>query len=146
MPEQIRTEVGINAPPSRVWEVLTDFALYPQWNPFILEVKGIVHEGATVQYRFEFPRGIRLWAKAKILKFAPEMELRWAAHFLSPSVFNGEHYFAITPAGSTCVFHHGEIFTGLVLPVVWPVVRTYGPEIYGSLNTALKQRAEMSVA
>jgi hypothetical protein len=147
MAEQIHTEIGINASPSRVWEVLADFARYPEWNPFILEVRGVVSQDATVRYRFEFPRGVRLWANAKILQFEPEKELRWAAHFLTPGVFNGEHYFAITAApGSNSIFHHGEIFTGLVLPVVWPVVRAHGPKIYGSLNEALKQRAEMSLS
>jgi hypothetical protein len=143
--EQIRTEIEINSPPLRVWEILTDFVRYPQWNPFILEIKGVVSPGATVPYRFEFPRGLRVWAHAKILQFEPEKELRWTAHFLTPSVFNGEHYFTITPtSGSNSVFRHGEIFSGLTLPIVWPILRAYGPEIYESLNKALKQRAEMS--
>ena len=146
MPEQIRTEIEINAPALRVWEILTDFASYPQWNPFILEVKGVVSPGATVPYRFEFPRGgLRIWARAKILKFEPEKELRWAAHFLTPRVFNGEHYFAITStSGSSSVFRHGEIFSGLTVPLVWPILRAKGPDAYESLNKALKQRAETS--
>ena len=86
----------------------------------------------------------RLWANARILRFAPEQELRWTAHFLSPSVFNGEHYFAIAqPSGSQCLFQHGEIFTGVTLPIAWPIIRAYGQQIYGSLNEALKRRAEM---
>lgn len=133
--------------PSRVWRVLTDFPRYPEWNPFILEVKGVVRQNAVVPYRFEFPRGIRLWANARILRFSPEQELRWTAHFLSPSVFNGEHYFAIAqPSGSQCLFQHGEIFTGVTLQIAWPIIRAYGQQIYGSLNEALKRRAEMSSA
>jgi hypothetical protein len=145
MSEQIRTEIQINSTPARVWEILTDFARYAEWNPFILKVDGDVRPGAVVPYRFEFPRGIRLWANAKILRLEAEKELRWTAHFLSPSVFNGEHYFAIArDFGSHCEFHHGEIFTGLTLPIAWPVIRTFGPQIYGSLNEALKRRAEAS--
>lgn len=144
MTQQIRTEIRINASPSRVWGVLTDFVRYPEWNPFILEVKGVVRPHAVVPYRFEFPRGVRLWAIARILRLEPEKELRWAAHFLTPGVFNGEHYFAIAEAERAhSVFHHGEIFTGFALPIAWPVIRAYGPQIYGSLNEALKRRAEM---
>jgi hypothetical protein len=145
--QQIRTEIRIDAPPSRVWRVLTDFPRYPEWNPFILEVKGVVRQDAVVPYRFEFPRGIRLWANARILRFAAEQELRWTAHFLSPCVFNGEHYFAIAqPSASQCLFQHGEVFTGVTLPIAWPVIRAYGQQIYGSLNEALKRRAEMPSA
>jgi hypothetical protein len=140
---EIRTEIAISAPPSRVWEVLTDFSHYPDWNPFILELKGDVRLGATIRYHFEFPRGIRIWTAAKILTFERERELRWEAHFLTPTIFGGEHYFAMDAmTGSGTVFYHGEIFRGLLLPVVRPVLRKYGLQIYRALNNALKQRVE----
>jgi len=140
---EIRTEIEISAVPSRVWEVLTDFSHYPDWNPFILELKGSVRQGATITYRFEFPRGIRIWTAAEILRFEQERELRWAAHFLTPRVFNGEHYFVIAPrSGGGVIFRHGEIFSGLLLPVVRPILRKYGPRIYQALNSALKQRVQ----
>jgi len=36
----IATEILIQAPPTRVWQVLTDFGAYPQWNPFIVSLQG----------------------------------------------------------------------------------------------------------
>jgi uncharacterized protein YndB with AHSA1/START domain len=30
---ELGTEVEIAAPPERIWEILTDFAAYPDWNP-----------------------------------------------------------------------------------------------------------------
>jgi hypothetical protein len=143
MPYEIKTEIEIEAPPSRVWEVLSDFSRYPDWNPFILAVKGVVQQGAKIDYRFEFPRGIRIWTPAEILTFEPGKELRWAAHFLSPKLFNGDHHFVIEPVnGTRSRFHHGEIFTGLLLPVILPLLRKDGPQIYQALNVALKQRVE----
>ncbi len=143
MAHEIRTEIEISAPPSRVWAVLTDFSHYPDWNPFILEVQGNVLQDATIKYRFEFPPRIRIWTAAKILKFEQEKELRWAAYFLTPRLFNGEHYFAVEPIGTTRVmFHHGEIFTGLLLPLARPLLRKYGLPTYQALNYKLKQRVE----
>src|SRR5215469_714593 len=143
MSREITTEIQISAPAACVWQVLTDFPHYPDWNPFILEVLGNVHQGASVKYRFEFPPGIRIWATARILGFEEQKELRWAAHFLTPALFNGEHYFAIEAMSETSVlFRHGEIFTGLLLPVVRPLLRKYGPQSYQGLNNALKKRVE----
>src|SRR5208337_3854746 len=33
--KEIHTEIEINAPAEKVWKVLTDFAAYPEWNPFV---------------------------------------------------------------------------------------------------------------
>jgi hypothetical protein len=143
MIHEIRTEIEISAGPSRVWEVLTDFSHYPDWNPFILELKGSARQGTAITYRFEFPRGIRLWTAARVLRFEQERELRWAAHFLTPTLFNGEHYFVIAPmSGGGVIFSHGEIFSGLLLPAIRPILRKDGPQIYQALNTALKERVE----
>lgn len=95
MTYEIRTEIGIDASPARVWAaVLADFPDYPDWNPFTLELQGEIRQDSRIKYRFEFPRGIRIWA-TDILRFEPVKELRWAAHFPTPGMFNGEHYFVI---------------------------------------------------
>jgi uncharacterized protein YndB with AHSA1/START domain len=33
--KELHTEIEIDASAERVWDILTDFASYPQWNPFI---------------------------------------------------------------------------------------------------------------
>jgi len=143
MPYEIRTEIAINATPARVWEVLTDFPRYPDWNPFVLQVEGAVRQNARIRYRFEMPRGIRIWTPATVLRFERERELRFSANFLSPAVFRGDHYFALEPTRhDELIFHHGEVISGLLFPAVQLVLQNYGRPIFLALNAALKQRAE----
>ena len=40
MARQLESEVEVQASPERVWEVLTDFAAYPDWNPSIVRAGG----------------------------------------------------------------------------------------------------------
>jgi|SRR5215471_8457558 len=143
MPYEIRTEIVINATPARVWDVLTDFSHYPDWNPFVLEVQGAVSQNARIRYRFEMPRGVRIWTAATVPVFERERELRFSAHFLTPGVFRGDHYFVIRPAGRDGVtFHHGEVISGLLFPAIRLILQNYGRPQFQALNRALKQRAE----
>ena len=36
--KELRSQIEIEAPAERVWQVLTDFAAYPEWHPFIRRV------------------------------------------------------------------------------------------------------------
>ena len=38
--KEIHTEIEINAPAEKIWKVLTDFAAYPEWNPFVRRGEG----------------------------------------------------------------------------------------------------------
>ena len=37
---ELFTMTEIEAPAERVWHILTDFARYPEWNPFIRCIEG----------------------------------------------------------------------------------------------------------
>ncbi len=47
--KHLLTEISITAPPDRVWHLLTDFASYPRWNPFIRCASGELKEGAQLE-------------------------------------------------------------------------------------------------
>ncbi|HYR01651.1 MAG TPA: SRPBCC domain-containing protein [Casimicrobiaceae bacterium] len=141
MVRDIDTEIGIDAPAQRVWDVLVDFAEYPRWNPFLLSVAGTPMPGRRIRFWFELPRGFRAPACATVLRAEPEKELRWAGSV--PGLFRAEHYFVIERASATGLrFRHGEIFSGLLLPLVWPVLRRRGREVHDAMNRALKERVE----
>ena len=141
MVREIDTEIEIDATAARVWDVLADFGAYPRWNPFLLSVVGTPTTGRRIRFWFELPRGFRAPACATVLRAEPEKELRWAGSV--PGLFRAEHYFVIERAGVAGLrFRHGEIFSGLLLPLVWPILRSRGREVYDAMNRALKERAE----
>ncbi len=57
--EEIKTEVVINAKPEEIWNVLTDFEKYPEWNPFIKSISGAHEEGEQLAIKVQ-PRVMHL--------------------------------------------------------------------------------------
>src|SRR5918995_1730672 len=55
MTKQLQAEVEVQASPERVWEVLTDFAAYPDWNPFIVQAGGRAAPGSRLELRMRLP-------------------------------------------------------------------------------------------
>ena len=51
---EITASVEIPAPPSVVWDVLTDFEAYPRWNT-LLAISGDVAVGETLAVRLSMP-------------------------------------------------------------------------------------------
>lgn len=82
--KQITTAVEINAPPERLWEVLTNFDAFPQWNPFIKSIAGETKVGARLEVRIEPPGGKGMTFRPKVRAVTPARELRWLGRVLIP--------------------------------------------------------------
>jgi len=72
---EIKTEITINATPDKVWEILTKFDEYPNWNPFIKSIKGQVEVGKKISVRIEPPEAKGMTLKPKVLTFLKNREL-----------------------------------------------------------------------
>ncbi len=140
---QLQTEIEIDATPEQVWAILTDFAAYPAWNPFIKYIRGIPKPGTQLEVRIQ-PSG------AKGMTFRPSVliadagrELRWLGRFLLPSVFDGEHRFEIEPLASGKVrFRQSEQFSGMLVPIFRGSLERDTKRGFEEMNQALKTRAE----
>ncbi len=56
--QEIYTEIRINASPSIVWDIITDFDNYGKWNPFIKEISGIPKEGSEIHVFIKPPNSM----------------------------------------------------------------------------------------
>ena len=141
--KQLYTEIEIDAPAKRVWGALTDFASYPQWNPFIRHIRGRLAPGERLQARLEPPGGRAMTFKPKVLTAEPNRELRWLGHLLAPGVFDGEHSFTIEPLEENRVrFVQRETFKGLLVPLFARSLETNTQRGFEEMNHALKGHAE----
>lgn len=139
--KEIRTEIGINASPQRVWEVLTDFALYPDWNPFIRKIRGKAEEGEKLSIHITTPSGANRNYSPKVIKVVAEQELRWLGKM--PGLLSGEHIFSIERASDNSVhLVHREVFGGLLTSFFGSSLDNDVKKGFEEMNLALKKRAE----
>jgi hypothetical protein len=142
MLSRIERSIDLNATPAQVWAVLTDFAAYAQWNPFIREAAGEARVGAELRVTMQ-PQGHGKTAlRPKVLVANPERELRWRGHVLIPGIFDGEHHFRIEPLGEGRVrFTQEESFGGILLPFFGGTLRD-SEKSFAAMNEALRARVE----
>ena len=142
--KRIRTEIEIEASAERVWQVLTDLAAFPDWNPFIQRAKGEVEVGEQLEVFIQPPDGRAMTFKPKVVKAEPNRELRWRGRLWMPGLFDGEHAFIIEPLGPGRVrFEQGEAFGGILVPLLAFMGLFIKTERgFQEMNRALKARAE----
>jgi hypothetical protein len=140
---ELQTEVEIAAPAERVWQLLTDFQGYPQWNPFILSIAGVAEPGTRLAVNIQPPGGKAMTFRPVVLQATAPRELRWMGRLLVPGLFDGEHAFRIERLdGQRIRFVQHERFSGLLVPALWRRVGTDTERGFNAMNAALKRVAE----
>ncbi len=140
--KEIRTEIEIRSTQERIWRILTDFARYPDWNPFIHHAIGTPKLGEKVDITFRSgPSEMTL--HCTVIKAKPNQELCWQYHVIFPFLWKGVHSFTINPIGANRVrFIDKEIFSGLLIPLQGKDSDTTTRRDFENMDKALKERAE----
>jgi len=140
----LRTEIQIAASPEAVWEVLTDFSAFPEWNPLILEARGELEEGSRIAVTLRAGEGRPFRVRPRLLRVSTHRELRWLGRVGLPGIFDGEHIFRIepNPDGAGTRFIHMEHFRGVLVPLLWKKLDSETRAGFEAMNQALKSRVE----
>ncbi len=139
---EFRTEIDIDAPVERVWQVLMDFEAFREWNPFIRRISGKAEVGARLDVTIgaSGTRGMRF--RPKVMKVAPNREFRWLGRVGLPGLFDGEHIFELKPLSSIGTrFVQRERFRGIFVPFLARSLDRDARRGFEEMNRALRARA-----
>lgn len=64
--KELRSEITIDAPAHRVWEVLTNLGSFPDWNPFMQRASGEVAVGKKLVVRLKPLGGMGMSFKPRV--------------------------------------------------------------------------------
>lgn len=109
MPTEYSASTTIDAPPERVWALLTDAPAYPTWNTGVLELNGTVAAGERLSLRARISP--KRAFKMTVSEFDAPRRMVWSSG-MPLGLFAGARSFAVTAEGDGCRFETEERFTG----------------------------------
>lgn len=141
--KEIKTEIIINATPEKVWNVLTDFESYPNWNPFIRSVEGEVFEGSVFSVKLQPLGGRSMKFKPICLTYHENLEFSWLGKLMTKGIFDGKHCFELTAIeGGKTKFIQREEFKGFLVPLFWKKLDVNTRWSFEMMNDKLKETVE----
>lgn len=145
MAKEIKTELVIKASPEKVWQVLTDFNKYPEWNPFIKSLHGEMVLGSKFRVKIQPPNGKEMEFKPTLLVYSKNQEFKWLGHFGIKGIFDGEHRFQlIDNVDGTTTFIQSERFSGILVPFLKKMLEIDTKNGFELMNEQLRKRVEYS--
>lgn len=130
----------VDAPPDRIWSLLTDAAAYPSWNPAVVGIDGRIAPGEKLKLTSSanpsraFP--------VKVTSLEPPERMVWSGG-MPLGLFRGVRTFTLTPQGDATRFHMREEYSGLMLPLIWRSMPDMQPS-FDQFAAAVKERAEQN--
>lgn len=140
--QNISTSVSIQASPATVWKVLMDFDEYPEWNPFVTSIVGKALPGEHLSIELSRKDKKPMSISPTVVTAETEACFAWVGSVGLRGIFDGHHQFVLDSAPGGTQLQHFEEFTGLLVPLVLPSIRTSTTAGFVAMNDALKDRAE----
>ena len=138
-----RTTFPIDASADTVWDVLTDFERYPEWNPSLPSISGELQPGSTVSLTLAMPGRPSAKVKARFGDVEPGRRLTWHGNVGADWLFAGTREFVIDPQeDGSVLFTHVEDVRGVLFPLFRAFMGSAIQRHHDALNVALTERAE----
>ena len=140
--KSLHAAIDINAPAERVWQVVSDFGSYADWNPFIVRAAGEARVGERLDITIAAPGMKPVSFRPRVLDVEPGRLIRWKGEFKLPGLFDGRHALIVDPLdGGRSRFTTHEDVTGVLLPFTGKVM-TASQQGFELMARAVKERAE----
>lgn len=134
--------IEIDAPAERVWQVVSDFARYPEWNPFIVRAAGVPRVGQRLDVTIVAPGLKPASFRPRVLDLEAGRLIRWKGEFKLPGLFDGRHALIVDPLddGRSRFTTHEDV-SGILLPFLGKVMAA-SQQGFELMARAVKERAE----
>ncbi|MBF6170735.1 SRPBCC domain-containing protein [Nocardia blacklockiae] len=135
--------VDIDAPAEVVWKVLTDFAAYGEWNPFVADCRTTLEPGAPIDMRVRLVGAKPMHQREWIRTHTPGTEFSYSMKPVPLGALHSLRSHTLTPLpdGRCRYASHFEI-GGWLRPLVTGLLGGALRRGFGGMTAGVKERAE----
>ena len=133
---QISTHIAITGNADAVWAVLCDLPSYPSWNPFIRKLEGALEDRAAWKAELTLDGRLFFTVPTVVIHWEPGRRLAWRGGI--PKLMTGAHSFGLTETADGVTLEQSERFSGPLVPIVFPMLKTALIRRFVAMNEALR--------
>ena len=142
MQRAVEHRTGVKAPAELVWEVISDFATWKDWNPVHPRMEGEMRIGTTLTVDLVLGEGPATTLQPVVQDWVPYEQLHWRTKRLRGFV-TAIRYLEIENMGpQNSTFSNGELFMGPLVRWVSRDERRRLRAAYTRMGEAVRERAE----
>ena len=141
---EIRTEIQISAPIDKVWQVLTDFDQWTDWNPTVKHASGSASVGSKLDITIDGGGSRDAKYQPTVLEADPPKSFRWSATMMASFVFRNDRIFELRERDGGTELVHTEQFSGFMVAMMWGKLSSFVQPHLERTNKALKEKVEAS--
>ncbi len=136
--------VEIDAPPQVVWDVLVDYARYPEWNPYTVRVETTLQIGSVIDLYLPDPAkpGETFLNREYIRVLDAPHHLQYDTAEELPGIHAVRDQWVEDLGGGRSSYRTTDVFTGTVAKTVMDLQGQWVKDGFDSVAHALKARAE----
>ncbi|MEE9319671.1 MAG: SRPBCC domain-containing protein [Granulosicoccus sp.] len=142
--QEIKTEIEISAPPTKVWSIISDIESWQEWSPTINASRGVASVGSQLSITMMSEEAGKDGPNYKptIIELAEPNYFHWRAHMLAEFLFTNEKIIKLEEIDSGTRLTHTETFKGLLTPLFRGKMEKGVSPMLKLMNKALKELAE----
>lgn len=140
---EIRTEIVLDSPVERIWQLLSNHALYQHWNPLFQKATGNLITGGQLELAVHLPSLSPFTIMPRIVMVKPFSGFCWQHKLLFAWLFNWKYCSELKlVAPDRLKFVQWSVFGGILGPLFSLSLKSTVAEGLEKLNLAVRRWGE----
>ena len=142
MKRAVEHRIGVQAPAEIVWDVVSEFETWHQWNPLYRRAEGQMKIGTALTLEQHLPGQAPTVITPIVQDWVPYEQLHWRSSRMGGFVTTIRYLEIENMGPENATFSNGELFMGLLLRFVGRDERRRLKAAFTEMGEAVRDRAE----